>query len=132
MTREEKIAVLKDIIDGEIVHPQVRKDVGAWAIKALEQEPCKVSEYDKDHIWYKGRQYISLRRFLEVKAEAEQEPKTGHCKDCKYFEYDKWLYINEMPVIVAHEVCNRLIGGLKTKEDGFCFMFEKKEDKENG
>lgn len=42
------------------------------AIKALEQEPCKVSEYDKDHIWYKGHQYISLRRFLEVKAEQEQ------------------------------------------------------------
>lgn len=38
MTREEKIAILKDIIDGEIVHPQVRKDVGAWAIKALEQK----------------------------------------------------------------------------------------------
>lgn len=41
MTREEKIAILKDIIDGEIVHPQVRKDVGAWAINELEQEPCE-------------------------------------------------------------------------------------------
>ena len=40
MKREEKIAILKDIIDGEIVHPQVRKDVGAWAINELEQEPC--------------------------------------------------------------------------------------------
>ena len=44
------------------------------AIQALSQEPCEVSEYDKDHIWYKGGQYISLRRFLEVKAEAEKEP----------------------------------------------------------
>jgi hypothetical protein len=43
-------------------------------LKALEQEPCKVLEYDKDHIWYKGSQYISLRRFLEVKAETKQEP----------------------------------------------------------
>ena len=42
MTREEKIAILKDIIDGEIIHPQVRKDVGIWAIKALEQEPKAV------------------------------------------------------------------------------------------
>lgn len=40
MTREEKLAILKDIIDGEIVHPQVRKDVGAWAINELKQEPC--------------------------------------------------------------------------------------------
>ena len=37
MNRKEKIAILKDIIDGEIIHPQVRKDVGIWAIKALEQ-----------------------------------------------------------------------------------------------
>ena len=42
--------------------------------RILEQEPCKVSEYDKDHIWYRGVQYISLRRFLEVKSLAE-EPK---------------------------------------------------------
>ena len=41
MTREVKIAILKDIIDGEIIHPQVRKDVGIWAIKALEQEPSE-------------------------------------------------------------------------------------------
>lgn len=40
MTREEKIAILKDIIDGEIVHPQARKDIGAWAINELKQEPC--------------------------------------------------------------------------------------------
>ena len=46
-------------------------------IKALEQESYKVSEYDKDHIWYKGWQYISLRRFLEVKKALEQEP----CED---------------------------------------------------
>ena len=41
-------------------------------------ERSNVMEQDKDHIWYKGGQYISLRRFLEVKAEAEQEP----CEDC--------------------------------------------------
>ena len=38
-------------------------------------ERSNVMEQDKDHIWYKGGQYISLRRFLNVKAEAEQEPK---------------------------------------------------------
>ena len=41
MTREEKIAILKDIIDGEIIHSQVRRDVGTWAIEELEQEPTK-------------------------------------------------------------------------------------------
>ena len=58
MTREEKIAVLKDIIEGEIIHPQVRKSVGEWAIKALEQEPtgkcrtCKYGEIYND-LWCK-------------------------------------------------------------------------------
>ena len=42
-------------------------------LKPVTPQPCKVSEYDKDHIWYKGSQYISLRRFLEVKAETKQE-----------------------------------------------------------
>lgn len=41
MTREEKITILKDIIDGEVIHPQVRKDVGAWAINELKREPCE-------------------------------------------------------------------------------------------
>lgn len=64
-------------------------------LKALSQEPCEVSEYDKDHIWYKGGQYISLRRFLEVKAEAEKKPcdecqnkRTSFCGNCK--EYDEF------------------------------------------
>ena len=42
MNRKEKIAILKDIINGEIVHPQVRKDVGMWAIKELEQKPINI------------------------------------------------------------------------------------------
>jgi hypothetical protein len=38
MTKEEKISILKDIIDGEIIHPQIRKYVGILAIQALEQD----------------------------------------------------------------------------------------------
>ena len=78
MTREEAIEILKTL------KPNMRFDDKGWlyteqalemAISALKQSD--VSEYDKDHIWYKGGQYISLRRFLEVKAEAEKEP----CED---------------------------------------------------
>lgn len=54
-----------------------QKLIDGEEVRTVRQEPCKVSEYDKDHIWYKGNQYISLRRFLEVKAEAEKEP----CED---------------------------------------------------
>lgn len=57
----------------------------------------------------------------------KQEPKTGHCKDCKYFEYDSAVKVNGIPFIVAHEICSRWGDGCKTREDGYCFLFELKE-----
>ena len=61
----------------------------------------------------------------------EQEPKEiGHCKDCKYFEYDSVAKVDGIPLIVAHEICNKWGDGCKTKEDGYCFLFEQKESEE--
>lgn len=92
MTREEALGYFKrrKKILGLSDEVQEAEDM---AIKALEQEPCKASEYDKDHIWYKGRQYISLRRFLEVKK--EQEPKTGHWdKGYTFPDGEYWMCTN--------------------------------------
>lgn len=47
------------------------------------------------------------------------------CKECKYFEYDHVEKVSGVPLIVAHEICERWGDGCKTKEDGYCFMFEK-------
>lgn len=58
----------------------------------------------------------------------EQEPKTGHCKDCKYFEYDNVAKVDGIPLIVAHEICTKW--GCKTKEDGYCFLFERGTENE--
>ena len=74
------------------------------------QEPYKVSEYDKDHIWYKGNQYISLRRFLEVKAEAEKEP----CADA----------VNKLPPVtpqpkIGHWIY-RIYGGFHEQGNWYC------------
>ena len=68
---------------------------------------------------------------MAIKA-LEQEPKTGHCKDCKYFEYDSVAKVDGVPLIVAHEICSRWGDGCKTKEDGYCFLYEPQEgsDKE--
>ena len=57
----------------------------------------------------------------------EQEPKAGHCKDCKYFEYDSMAKVDGVPLIVAHEICQRWGDGCKTSEDGYCFLFEPQE-----
>lgn len=57
----------------------------------------------------------------------EQEQKIGHCKECKYFEYDSVANVGGIPLIVAHEICNKWGDGCKTSEEGFCFLFEQKE-----
>ena len=59
-----------------------------------------------------------------------QEPKTGHCKDCKYFEYDSVAKVDGIPLIVAHEICNKWGNGCKTREDGYCFLFEPQESED--
>ena len=48
------------------------------------------------------------------------------CKDCRYFETNHWEKVNEIPLIVAHEICTRWGEGCKTAEDGYCFMAERK------
>lgn len=60
----------------------------------------------------------------------EQEPKIGYCKDCKHFEYDSVAKVDGIPLIVAHEICNKWGDGCKTKEDGYCFLFEPRESEE--
>lgn len=60
----------------------------------------------------------------------KQFEKVGHCKDCKYFEYDNRASLNGIPLIVAHEICKKWGGGCKTEENGYCFLFESKENKE--
>lgn len=61
-----------------------------------------------------------------------QEPKTGHCKDCKHFEYDSVAKVDGIPLIIAHEICNRWGDGCKTRENGYCFLFESQEDISSG
>ena len=49
------------------------------------------------------------------------------CKDCKHFEYDHVENINGIPLIVAHEICMRWGDGVKTSENGYCFLAERRE-----
>ena len=56
--------------------------------------------------------------------------KSGKCKNCKYFEYDSVAKVDGVPLIVAHEICNKWGDGCKTMEDGYCFLFEPQESEE--
>ena len=66
---------------------------------------------------------------MAIKA-LEQEPKTGHCKDCKFFEYNSVAKVDGIPLIVAHEICSKWGDGCKTNEDGYCFLFEPRESED--
>ena len=54
------------------------------------------------------------------------QPKTGHCKECKYFELNSVETVYGIPLIV-HEICSKWGNGCKTREDGYCFLFESQE-----
>lgn len=113
------------------------------AIKALEQEPCEdcISRQAVKSIL--GDRYIELQKrhddkrletnyclntILELPSINPQ--KIGHCKDCKYFEYDSLAKVDGVKLIFAHEICKRWGDGCKTSEEGFCFLFEPQESEE--
>ena len=64
-------------------------------------------------------------RRLEPASPVEQ---IGHCKDCKHFERD--VFMNELPLIIAHNICNKWGRGCGTREDGYCYLFESRGDEE--
>ena len=71
-------------------------------------------EYDREE----------MGRVAGLKEALHEIKKTGHCKDCKYFEYDSGAKVDGIPLIVAHEVCKKWARGCKTRADGYCFLFE--------
>ena len=117
MTKEEAINELK-IFSGTT---RIRLSANFWtahnmAIKALEQEPCEdaISREAALEInrWHHGEMSNELNHKIweELKAlpSAHSKPKTEHCKECKYFEYDSVAKVNGIPLIVAHEICFKM------------------------
>ncbi len=76
------------------------------------------------------KEAVEIVRDLCVKTEPPAAPKQKLCKDCKFFEYDSIAKVDGIPLIVAHEICNKWGDGCKTKEDGYCFLFEPKMEGE--
>ena len=149
MTREEAIEFIKNII-GEESGRCIGKEgfyaeligyhIGAleMAITALSQEPCDdaISRKAVCDILEDIRDCISVEGYWAILERLKKLPsvtqKSGKCKNCKYFEYDSVAKVDGIPLIVAHEICNKWGGGCRTKEDGYCHLFEpqESEDKE--
>lgn len=111
MTRDEAIKILKELAGYEKTMDLIQnysvsvQDALYMAIKALEQET--VTEFAD-----RCRECGKMKR----------------CKDCKYFEYNSVAKVDGIPSIVAHEICSKWGDGCKTSEDGYCFLFEPKEE----
>ena len=110
MTRDEAIKILKELAGYEKTMDLIQnysvsvQDALYMAIKALEQET--VTEFAD-----RCRECGKMKR----------------CKDCKHFVYSV-TNEDEMPLIGAHNFCLKWGGGCKTNEDGYCFLFEPKEE----
>lgn len=75
-----------------------------------------------------GAHSISAEKMLEFVRELPTvQPEIVRCKNCKHFEYDHVANINGIPLIVAHEICTRWGDGVKTSENGYCFLAERIE-----
>ena len=151
MTREEQIdwlCRLRAYLNNGIIITPWNKEFTEALNKALEQEPCgdaisrqaaidafglseNTRKYGGDHSGYDTMMLYEIQDILEdLPSINSPQSKTGHCKECKYFEYDSVAKVDGIPLIVAHEICSRWGDGCKTKEDGYCFLFEPHESEE--
>ena len=134
MTNEEVVKYLKKLLNlcdftdelDDRIDCEPYYEAVDLAIKALEQKPNEQIMKLQTYKMFEGEDTVYVERDDVIKA-LEQEPKTGHCKECKYFEYDSVAKVDGIPLIVAHEICSRWGDGCKTKEDGYCFLFEPQE-----
>jgi hypothetical protein len=90
-----------------------------------------IYELERMKTWSKDLSDDEIEAIAIALKALNQEPKTGHCMDCKYFEYDSVAKVDGVPLIVAHEICSRWGDGCKTKEDGYCFLFKPRESEDN-
>lgn len=117
------------------------------AIEALEQKPCedaisrtevkRIVDFYKEQIdgIYRINESVDnlppvnpQETVTEFADRCRECGKMKRCKDCKYFEYDSVAKVDGIPLIVAHEICSKWGDGCKTSEDGYCFLFEPKEE----
>ena len=70
---------------------------------------------------------LRLRRELRG-LHAEDVVPVIRCKDCKHFELNPVTVVDDIPLILAHEICTFWGNGCKTAQDGFCSFGERREE----
>lgn len=57
----------------------------------------------------------------------KSQPDIVQCKDCKYFEIKEW-WQDEILMADDCPTCHKWGGGCKTVENGYCFMWKRRND----
>lgn len=118
ITREQGYEALR--VAREALEQQTEDAISRQAVLDVIEKWLECSDYN-------GAERHIMRAVQSVLYDSPSvtlQPKTGHCKDCKYFEYNSMAIVDGGPLIVAHEICKKWSGGCKTSEDGYCFLFE--------
>jgi len=109
-----------------ISREELLKAIDTWDKFGYTETGCFVREPKGDYV-----PYIHYDDVIKcIKGMPPVTQKSGKCKNCKYFEYDSVAKVDGIPLIVAHEICNKWGDGCKTKEDGYCYLFEPQESEE--
>lgn len=135
MTNKEAILWIEKIKEkyihgGDDEFDAKRKEALQMGISALEQEPCndaisRATAKTRIYLKYVDNAELCKEVFSILDGVPSVKPsRKGQCKECKYFEYDSVAKVDGVPLIVAHEICNKWGDGCKTREDGYCFLFE--------
>lgn len=135
MTIEEVIKIAKGLRTDFKCESDTMVDFCNTIIKALEQQTCEdciSRQAVLDSFWkldteLRPSAIDAIVNMINNLPSVTQKEKIGHCKECKYFEYDNVIKVDGIPLILAHEICSRWGDGCKTKEDGYCFLFEPQE-----
>ena len=135
-TEFEMILILAEkALDQELCEDCVSREHLLSEIDELMQSPWFNHGKDDDMITHYGyverKEAVEVVRDLCVKTEPSVTPKQRLCKNCKFFEYDSVEEVDGVPLIVAHEICNKWGDGCRTSEDGYCFLFKPKMEGED-
>ena len=91
-------------------------------INILYTMSCGSSTVEKEAVQYVENVF---KKAKEAKRWKRKYKSIIRCKDCRFFERDHVKTAFGVPVITAHEVCNKWGEGCKTNENGFCFLAER-------
>ena len=129
MTREEfvrKDSWILAVIRDRCELTQAEKDYLNILIEVLEQQPCEewchdCKEYDHDKHCCPRYNKVIRKAVEEMK-----QPKTGHCKDCKWWKDSDGMYRRGVGAESSCPINRREV----FEGNGYCYMYEPQESEE--